>query len=162
MTVGLVGITTLFGERTEVVVDHRHVVEGLGHLAVEIERLAVKIECLAVLAIGGEHQRHVVEDERLVIGVVLKLESLFVVFKRFGVFAVGLGTHAVAVVGKSLLGAAVGGQHLEDQVSHDREALVDEVVVALRAGHGTGTELPPILPPSVRAMTGRCASRQST
>ena len=118
------------------VVNHRHVVQRLGHLAVEIQGLAVLLECFFVLAVAGVHEGHVVEDEGLVVGVLLQLQGFFVVVQRFGVFPVGLGAHAIAVVGEGLLGPLVGRQHLEDQVRHDREALVDEVVVALGAGHG--------------------------
>ena len=117
-------------------VDHRHVVEHLGHAAVQFQGLAVEIERLGVVAVAGEHQGHVVKNEGPVVGVILQGEGLFVVLQGFGVLPIGLGAHAVAVVGEGLLGPAVGGQHLQDQVGHHREALVDEVVVALRAGHG--------------------------
>ena len=133
--IGFIGLTFLFGNRAEVMVNHGDVVEGLGHLAVELQGLGVLVEGLLMFAIAGIHQGHVVEDEGPVIGVVLKRQGFLVVLEGFGVLAIGLGAHAVAVIGKRFLGAPVGGQHLEDQVGHHREALVDEVVVALGAGH---------------------------
>jgi len=36
--------------------DHRHVVESLGHVGVEIEDLVVEIQSLLVIPIAGEHQ----------------------------------------------------------------------------------------------------------
>ena len=121
--------------------DNGHVVEGLGHLAVEIEGLAVEIKRLGMVAVARENQGHVVKNEGPVVGVVFEGEGFLVVLQSFGVFAIGLGAHAIAVVGEGLLGPPVGGQHLEDQVGHHREALVDEVVVALAAGHGGGDGL---------------------
>ena len=124
------------------VVNHCHVVEHLRHLGVELQGLFVLLQSPVVLAVAGVDQRHVVEDERPVIGVFLEPQRLLVVLQGFGVFTIALGAHAIAVVGKGFLGFLVGGQHLEDQVRHHREALIDEVVVALTARQGALAKRP--------------------
>ena len=70
--VGFIGLTFFFGNRAEVMVNHGDVVEGLGHLAVELQGLGVLVEGLLVFPIAGIHKGHVVEDEGAVVGVVLK------------------------------------------------------------------------------------------
>ena len=71
--IGLVGLTCLFGDRSQVMVNYGDVVENLGHFAVQLQGLAVEVEGLAVVAIAGKYQSHVVEDKSPVVGVILQL-----------------------------------------------------------------------------------------
>ena len=87
--------------------------------------------------------RHVLEGFSTVGGVVLEFQRLVVVLQRFGVVTIVLGGEAIPVIDVGLLGAGVDRQQLDDQVRHHREALVNEVVVAVAAGHGAPADGPP-------------------